>query len=446
MTHRHANGAENSAVGRRNVSEPAIVTKPESGHWADAYPELGRGTVSFDDCVSAEFYEKEREHIFKKSWLYVGRIEQLPKPGSYFTRELKCLDTSVIIVRGQDDVVRAFHNVCPHRGNKLMWRDDPFQEMQGQGSMLYCRFHGWKYNLDGSLIAPTRKDLLLDFDASSCRVPSIQCEVWEGFIFINLDRKNEETLRSFLGELAHGLEGYPFAGPHQVYKFRAELQCNWKIFVDSFAESYHGPYLHAASFGNLTAAAKEALEQPNPFTDALAYQLQGRHRMFSFAGEPSRKTPYSKPIECVMEASAAGPWNKRIDKGAMPKGLNPTRSERYGFDSFQFFPNFVIIFGASGFTTHTHWPTGPHSHVIEVEMFYQPPRTHKERLGQELTVTYLNDIILEDASPCEGMQAMLNSRSVKEFHLNDEEILVRHFHKMVAEVVEAGERSKGAQK
>ena len=118
-------------------------------------------------------------------------------------------------------------------------------------------------------------------------------------------------MRDFLGELAHGIEGYPFDGPHQVYRFKAELQCNWKIFVDGFAESYHGPYLHASSFGNLTAEAKEALDKPNPFTDALAYQLKGPHRMFSFAGEPSQKTPYSKPIECVMEASAAGPWNKR---------------------------------------------------------------------------------------------------------------------------------------
>ncbi len=196
----------------------------------------------------------------------------------------------------------------------------------------------------------------------------------------------------------------------QVYEFKAELQCNWKIFVDSFAESYHGPYLHASTFGNLTAEPKAALDAPNPFTDALAYQLKGPHRMFSFAGEPSRKTPYSKPIECVMEASAAGPWNKRTDRAPMPPGLNPTRAEKYGFDSFQFFPNFVLIFGASGFTTHTHWPTGPHSHIFEVEMFYQPPTTHKERLGQELTVTFLNDIILEDASPCEGMQAMLNRR------------------------------------
>jgi len=148
-----------------------------------------------------------------------------------------------------------------------------------------------------------------------------------------------------------------------------------------------------------------------------------------------------------MEASAAGPWTKRTDRGPMPTGLNPTRSEKYGFDSYQFFPNFILIFGASGYTVHTHWPTGPHSHIFETEMYYQPPTTHKERLGQELTVTFLNDIILEDASPSEGLQAMLNSGALTHFTMNDEEILLRHLHKVVGDYVEAGdERLREEQK
>ena len=256
------------------MSQKPWSRKPASGHWTDAYPELGRGPVSLEDCVSEEFYDKEREHVFKKTWLYMGRVERVPKSGSYFTRELRFLNTSIIIVRGKDDVIRAMHNICPHRGNKMLWEDDPFQEVQGRAPLLYCRFHGWRYKLDGSLHSATRKDLLLDFDADSCRVPAIQCEVWEGFIFVNLNPDNTESVRDYLGELAHGIEGYPFDGPHQVYRFKAELQCNWKIFLDGFAESYHGPYLHASSFGTLTAEAKEALDQPNPFTDALAYRLK----------------------------------------------------------------------------------------------------------------------------------------------------------------------------
>ena len=102
----------------------------------------------------------------------------------------------------------------------------------------------------------------------------------------------------------------------------------------------------------------------------------------------------------------------------------------------------MLIFGSSGYSTHVHWPTGPHSHIFEVEMFYQPPKTHKERLGQELTVKFLNDIILEDASPSEGLQAMLNSGALTHFTMNDEEILLRHLHKTVADYVEAGDAGR----
>src|SRR6201991_3303907 len=118
----------------------------------------------------------------------------------------------------------------------------------------------------------------------------------------------------------------------------------------------------------------------------------------------------------------AGPGNKKMDHGSRPRGIKPTRSEKAGFASLQFFPNFVLILGASGFTVHTHWPTGPHSHIFETEAYYQPPTPHKERLGQELTMTFLNDIILEDASPSEGLQAMLNSGALTHFKVNDEGI------------------------
>ena len=77
-----------------------------------------------------------------------------------------------------------------------------------------------------------------------------------------------------------------------------------------------------------------------------------------------------------------------------------------------------------------------------MEMCCVPPATHKERLGQELTVTFLNDIILEDASPCEGVQAMLNSGALTQFNMNDEEILLRHLHKTVADYVAAGEGAR----
>src|SRR5436190_2681599 len=123
--------------------------KPAEGSWTEHYPDLGTGPISFDDCVSPEFYDFEREAIFKRAWLNVGRMEQLPKPGSYFTKNIDIANASLIIVRDRDDVVRAFHNVCRHRGNRLMWNDFPREETQGVCRQFTCKYHGWRYGLDG---------------------------------------------------------------------------------------------------------------------------------------------------------------------------------------------------------------------------------------------------------------------------------------------------------
>jgi len=83
--------------------------------------------------------------------------------------------------------------------------------------------------LDGALIKPSLADPLLDFDPGSCRVPALQREVWEGFVFINLDPGNTRSVPEFLGEFGEGIEGYAFEGPHQVYRLKAKLKCNRKF-------------------------------------------------------------------------------------------------------------------------------------------------------------------------------------------------------------------------
>src|SRR5580765_6592131 len=111
----------------------AHFLKPAEGSWTEHYPELGTAQVSYDDSISPEQYERERDAIFRRTWLNVGRVERLPRRGSYFTRELSAARTSVIIVRAGDgdDGIRAYHNMCRHRGNKLVWNDYPGEETGG---------------------------------------------------------------------------------------------------------------------------------------------------------------------------------------------------------------------------------------------------------------------------------------------------------------------------
>ena len=117
----------------------ARFKKPAEGTWTEHHPELGTGLVSLEDCVSPAFYELERDAIFRRAWLYVGRVEQLPRNGGYFTKELPGLRSSILVSRDVTGRVRAFHNVCRHRGNKLVWEGTPRDETCARARQLVCK-------------------------------------------------------------------------------------------------------------------------------------------------------------------------------------------------------------------------------------------------------------------------------------------------------------------
>lgn len=105
--------------------------------WHDLYPELGTAPVPIDPYIARSYFEKEQERIFAKVWLNIGRIEQIPNPGDYFVKDLAVCKTSILVVRGKDGKIRAFHNMCAHRGNKPVW--DNAGTCRG---LFTCRFHG----------------------------------------------------------------------------------------------------------------------------------------------------------------------------------------------------------------------------------------------------------------------------------------------------------------
>ena len=138
--------------------------KPAEGSWTEHYPELGTGPVSFRDSTSPEFYELERDAVFKRAWLNVGRVEELPRVGSYFTKEIDAARASVIVVKGKDRQVRAFYNVCRHRGNKLVWNDFPNEETKGSCRQFTCKYHAWRYDLEGALTFVQQPGEFFDLD------------------------------------------------------------------------------------------------------------------------------------------------------------------------------------------------------------------------------------------------------------------------------------------
>ena len=302
----------------------AHFPKPAEGSWTEHYPELGTGPVNYEDSISPEFYELERKAIFSRTWLNVGRVEQVPRAGRYFTKELQCAGTSVIIVRDKDGGVRGFHNICRHRGNKLVWNDYPNEETSGTCRQFTCKYHGWRYDLDGSLTFVQQESEFFDLDKADFGLVPVQTEVWEGFIFVNLDPDNTTSVKEYLGDLGAGLEGYPFGEMTQVYKYRANVGSNWKLFIDAFAEFYHAPVLHAKQ-----ATSEESRKLQGYGFEALSYAIEGPHGMVSSWGgmAPPKDPSMVKPIENVLRSGLFGPWDRPDIDGLdqLPEGLNPAR-------------------------------------------------------------------------------------------------------------------------
>jgi phenylpropionate dioxygenase-like ring-hydroxylating dioxygenase large terminal subunit len=408
--------------------------KPAVGSWTQQYPELGTAPVNYTDSIDPAYYEAEREAIFRRSWLNVGRVERLPRVGSYFTKELAVVGTSLILVKGGDGQIRAFHNVCRHRGNKLVWNDFPGEETAGSCRQFTCKYHAWRYSLNGELTFVQQEQEFFDLDKSEFGLRSVRCEIWEGFIFVNLD-PDAGALVDYLGELGKGLEGYPFGEMTEVYTYRAEVGSNWKLFIDAFAEFYHAPVLHQKQ-----AVKDEADKLFNVGFEALHYDLKSPHSMISTWGgmAPPKDPNMVKPIERVLRSGLFGPWDRPDIEGLdpLPPGLNPARHKAWGIDSFHFFPNFMLLVWAPGwYLTYHYWPTAVNRHIFEASLYFVPARTARERLAQELAGVTFKEYALQDANTLEATQTMIESRAVTEFPLNDQEILLRHLHKVTGDWV-----------
>jgi phenylpropionate dioxygenase-like ring-hydroxylating dioxygenase large terminal subunit len=408
--------------------------RPPEGTWTEHYPELGTGPVAYDDSISPAFYEMEREAIFKRAWLNVGRVEQLPKPGSYFTKDIDAANASIIVVRDRDGGVRAFHNVCRHRGNKLVWNDFPREETQGFARQFVCKYHGWRYDLDGTLNFVQQESEFFDLDKSCYGLVPVHCDVWAGFVFVNFARVPAESLREFLGPMINALEGYPFDRMTERFGYRTEVRANWKLFVDAFAEFYHAPVLHAKQSRERYAAAGQKLGFEAPY-----YRIEGPHRLVSTAGVRNWEMGDDavKPSEVLTRGGLFGPWDKP-ELGEMPPGLNPGRCNPWGLDSFQLFPNFVILIWSQGwYLTYHYWPTSYNTHGFEGNVYFIPARTARERIAHEMSAVTFKEFALQDGNTLEATQLALETRAVGRFHLNDQEILLRHLHKVVGEWVSA---------
>jgi phenylpropionate dioxygenase-like ring-hydroxylating dioxygenase large terminal subunit len=199
-------------------------------------------TIGAEAYTSAEYARAERDKLWRKVWQQVGRIEEIPEVGNYLAYEIH--DDSIIIVRTAADSIKAYHNVCPHRGRRLV--DIPEGEKQGCGrkTAFTCGFHGWRFNLEGeNTHIPHKDDWCGTLTPENTRLGEVKVDTWGGWVWINMD-PNSESLREYLDPAADLLE--PFELQNMRYRWRkwGIFDCNWKVAMEAFNETYHVQTTH----------------------------------------------------------------------------------------------------------------------------------------------------------------------------------------------------------
>ena len=199
-------------------------------------------------CYTSEaFYRREVERIFMKVWNFLGRVEQVPNPGDYFTVDFA--GVPLIVVRDDAGEVRAFANTCRHRGSELL-------AGSGRCKAIVCPYHSWTYALDGRLVGAPEMEQSAGFRKEDHGLIALRLETWAGFIFVNFD-PDAAPLDDYLGGMKDTIAPYRLQDMGLMRRREYVMDCNWKLFVENAKESYHIKTVHKKTI-NQYASAKTA--------------------------------------------------------------------------------------------------------------------------------------------------------------------------------------------
>jgi nitrite reductase/ring-hydroxylating ferredoxin subunit len=188
----------------------------------------GPDFVPVSQFTSPAFHRLEVERLWKRVWQMACREEDIPEVGDHLTYDIANL--SVLVVRSAPDTIKAFHNVCLHRGRLL-------KEEPGRANLLRCAFHGFAWDLEGELAhVPCQWDFP-QVTQDWC-LPSVQVGRWGGFVFVNMD-PGAEPLEDFLGPLGEHFARWPLEQRYKQAHVAKVLGCNWKVAQEAFMEAYH---------------------------------------------------------------------------------------------------------------------------------------------------------------------------------------------------------------
>ena len=226
-------------------------------------------TIGVDAYISEDYARAERDKLWRKVWQQVGRVEEIPEVGGYLTYDI--LDDSIIVVRTGPNEFKAHHNVCMHRGRRLVDTPEGAKNACGRARKSFvCGFHGWTYGLDGACTHIREQD---DWKGAltpqNTHLAPVRVDTWGGWLFINMD-PDCEPLADYLFPAAKILD--PFGLENMRYKWRKWLNfdCNWKVAMEAFNETYHVFTTHPEfnKFGEFKGWAKAQGRHSNIGYDA----------------------------------------------------------------------------------------------------------------------------------------------------------------------------------
>jgi len=342
----------------------------------------------------ASIYEREKDAIFYRSWHYAGHVSQVAEARSYFTTKIH--QQNVFVARGRDDQIRAFYNVCAHRGHELL-------EGTGRKNLITCPYHAWAYDFDGKLVNARNSENVAGFNKCDFSLKAVRAEVFCGMVMINLDPDAIPFAEQFDGLEAEIRQYMPSVDTLEfAQRDTYDVASNWKVLVDNFLECYHCHTAH-----------KDFVD----LVDMDSYRTI-THKRYS--------------AQC-----AAAPRTTSSNAFSFEPG-----DVDFGYAGFFVWPNFSIWIypGEPNLSVLQMNPTEP-ERTIEYQDWFTPGGKLSAQLKE--AADYQKDVLQpEDIALCESVQRGLQSRGynqgrfiVDEGKTELSEHAVHHFQAMVADAL-----------
>lgn len=412
-------------------------------------PDIGQDKIDGERFHSAEFAEREWEQIWTRTWNIGCHVTELEEPGDFRVHTLG--RESLLFVKGEDDAIRGFFNICQHRGNVLC------QVREGAASRFKCPFHGWEWNLDGSLKQVMHPQLFHQFKdgvpTDELALPALRVETWGGWVWFNMDQ-SAAPLREFLGEAGHHLETYELEKFNLVDYKTFEWKGNWKHAHDAFNESYHFEALHPEFLD-----FAEGFDVPIELLGIHSRMLNFNHTVSEILGDRDSMTPirarmlglpegYDGPAKDVHLAVVA---HKRSieDTSHIPyKRMNDEQlAHQYHYTffpgtTFTSTPEMSIIFRYRphendpnycyyDFLITRHDPPGEPRPEFEYRLYRHDELPDYAEAFDGTFDPVLANVLQQDGTNMPTMQQGTASRGFKGMILGEQEVRLRHFHQTI---------------